>query len=180
MLYIMMLFLIYSFGGCILEILYCGLLNLRLESRKCMLLSMLCPVYGIGALSVIWTTAPFQKSKIAVFLVGAIAATLAEYVTDFFYKEILHVEFWNYSKQFLNINGRVCLLYTAIWGVLSLALVYWVHPRVSVLVSKIDDRLALFLTLFFVADAILSMYLLRRYETKNAIDLVKLYRGMIS
>lgn len=178
MLNTILLFLIYSFGGCLLEMLYCGLLHLRLESRKCLLLSMLCPVYGIGALSVLWTTAPFRKSKAAVFLLGAAAATLAEYAVDFFNKEVLHVAFWNYSRRFLNLNGRVCLLYSVLWGFLSLALVYWIHPRVSVLAARIDRRAALFFTLFFIADAIFSMYLLRRYETKNAIDLLKLSRGL--
>lgn len=180
MLYIIMLFLIYSFAGCLLEMIYCTLLNLKYESRKCMLIGMLCPVYGIGALSILGFTAPFRGSKTAVFIIGAIAATLAEYITDMFYKEILHVEFWNYSNRFLNINGRVCLTYTVLWGFLSLGLVYYAHPKISILAKSVDSRIAAALAVIFIIDAIASIYLLRRFESKNAINIFMLCRGLVS
>ena len=99
------------------------------------------------------------------------AATLVEYVTDYVYKNVLGTSFWDYSHLPLNVNGRVCLLFSFFWGLLSLALVYVIHPFISKYSARIPNGVILFVMIFFTIDAVLSVVLLNKYNTKNALNL---------
>lgn len=96
-----------------------------------MVLLPLCPVYGVGALLIVHLPSAVQARPVLLFLCGALAATAVEYGMDFFYEKVLGVRFWDYSALPWNLNGRVCLLFSAAWGLLSLGLTVWVHPAVT-------------------------------------------------
>ena len=51
-----MYFIIYSFIGFILETLYTLLTKGIFKMKKCFLINCLCPVYGVGALLILYTT----------------------------------------------------------------------------------------------------------------------------
>ena len=159
---------------------FCLLFNFRLESRKCMLLGALCPVYGLGGVAVAAFAEPFKTSKIATFFIGMIAASLIEYVFDMFYKELLGVTFWDYSGRPFNINGRVWLVYSVFWGVLSMLLVYKLHPIVKNFTENIPVSMTVAMISFFCIDTILSTALLYNFKTKNAVDILWLYRKITS
>lgn len=164
-------FIIYSFFGFILETLFALITVGQLQSRKCFLFNLLCPVYGLGAIAILLSTEPFKQNKPLTFLIGMAAATLVEYVTDYVYKNILGTSFWDYSHLPLNVNGRVCLLFSFFWGLLSLALVYIIHPFISKYSARIPNGVILFVMIFFTIDAVLSVILLNKYNTKNALNL---------
>ena len=67
---------------------------------------------------------------------------------------------WDYSHLPLNINGRVCLLYSLFWGVLGLFWVKLVIPFMSKCFDKINipfDKVIIWAFIaFFVFDATLS------------------------
>ena len=173
-------FIIYSFAGCLMETVFCLLFNFSLESRKCMLLCALCPVYGLGGIAVASFAEPFKSSKIITFIIGMITASLIEYIFDMYYKELLGVSFWDYSNRFLNINGRVWIVYSVIWGILSLAIVYKFHPIVKNFSEKIPLQISLTMVLFFIADTIFSNYFMYRFSTKNAVNLAWLFKQLNS
>lgn len=164
-------FFIYSFAGFLLETLFALFIQGEFVMRKCFLFSPLCPVYGLGAIAIISFAGPFRQHPAAVFFVGLLAASIVEYFTDIFYREILGVTFWDYTDMPLNINGRVCLIFSLIWGFLSLALVQFIHPHVDRLIKSSPRALIIALFIFFSLDAIISTILLGRYKTKNAISL---------
>lgn len=164
-------FFSYSFLGFLLETAYAFLIQGELASRKCYLFSMLCPVYGLGAVAIVAATAPLKQHKIMTFLIGMLVASIIEYFTDIFYREILETPFWDYSQMPLNLNGRICLLFSGIWGLLSLALVYWIHPLVERYAAKIPKGITALILAFFLVDAVLSTFLLQKYKTKNALSI---------
>mgnify|MGYP002508848109 CR=1 FL=1 len=41
------------------------------------------------------------------------------------------VPFWDYKALPWNFQGRVCLIFSLIWGLMALPLVYWVEPWLS-------------------------------------------------
>lgn len=173
-------FFIYSFFGCILETVFCFVFSFKLESRKCLLFSAMCPVYGLGGVAVCALSAPFKESKLVTFLIGMIAATLVEYITDMFYKDVLGVSFWDYSKRPFNINGRVWLIYSIIWGILSLFIVYRIHPYVWNFATKIPTSMMASVGIFFLLDTVLSSILMYTLKTKDAVNLWWLYQRFVS
>lgn len=154
--------------------------SLRLESRKCMLFSFLCPVYGLGGVAVSALASPFKDSKIAAFFIGMIAATLVEYIMDIFYKEFLGVSFWDYSQRPLNINGRVWIVYSVCWGLLSLLVVYKIHPVVFNFVNGVPSSVIIPMSVFFFADTVFSTILMYHFRTKDAINLTWIYQKLVS
>lgn len=154
-------FLIYSFLGFLLEVLFTRLTHGSKRDRKCMFLLPLCPVYGLGALLILLLPPWVQNRVIPLFLAGAAAATGAEYFMDWFYERALGVRFWNYSALPWNIHGRVCLLFSLFWGFLALGLVRWVHPAVAQLAWEVPSGWVFALFLLFLADGVFTAVLLR-------------------
>ncbi len=163
-------FLTYSFCGFLLETIFAFIVKGRLESRKCYLISALCPVYGLGAIAINESTRKISGSKTKTFFVGMLAATVVELLTDLFYKHVLGMRFWDYSKRPFNLWGSVCLKYSLFWGLLSLLLVYVVHPYVEKNARKIKKGTSYAFMLLFIADSIISAFLLRKFKTKHAVN----------
>lgn len=63
------------------------------------------------------------KNKAVTAGACALAVTAVEYVCGCIVNLRLKLNVWDYSRMFGNINGQVCLLYTVLWGVLSIAVV---------------------------------------------------------
>jgi len=140
----------------------------------------MCPVYGLGGVAVCALAAPFKENRIITFFIGMIAATLVEYIMDMFYKEVLGVSFWDYSRRPFNLNGRIWLVYSVCWGLLSLLLIYKIHPHVWELTTKIPASAIVSVGIFFVIDTVLSSILMYNLKTKDAINLMWLYHRFVS
>ena len=163
-------FFIYSFAGFILETLFAMTVQGELAMRKCFLVFPMCPVYGFGALAIILLTKPFRDNLFAVFGIGMLAASAVEYFTDFIYREVIGVAFWDYNDMPLNINGRVCLLVSFIWGILSVALVKWLHPGVESLIKATPRWMILTVLILFLIDAVASTTVLMKFKSKDALN----------
>lgn len=50
----------------------------------------------------------------------ALAVTVVEFASGCLFNLALGLDVWDYSQFPLNIMGQVCLLYTVLWGLLSL------------------------------------------------------------
>lgn len=161
--------LIYSFLGFLLEVLFARITRSGKQDRKCMVLLPLCPVYGLGAVLIVQLPAAVQSRPFLLFLCGALVATGVEYFMDWFYEKALGVRFWDYSALPWNLNGRVCLLFSGAWGLLSLALAAWVHPAVARWVSLIPAPWTLPAVLFTALDAGFTVYSLRTTGTTDSL-----------
>ena len=162
-------FLIYSFLGFLLEVVFARITRSNKRDRKCMILSPLCPVYGLGALAIVHLPMVVQNRPLLLFLLGALAATVVEYSMDWFYETALGVRFWDYSTLPWNLNGRVSLLFSGFWGLLSLTLVTWIHPLVERLISVIPPNWAIPVLLLFLTDGFLSAWTLRVTGTTDSL-----------
>lgn len=154
-------FIVYSFTGFLLEVLFARVTRAAKQDRKCLLFLPLCPVYGLGALLILLLPDVIKGRPALLFLAGALTATGVEYFMDWFYETVFRVRFWNYSTLPLNLNGRVCLPFSAVWGLLAIGLVDPVHPAVARWISFLPDRLALPVLFAVLADFILTALLLR-------------------
>lgn len=162
-------FYIYSFLGFLLELGYARVIRAKKLDRKCRLFLPLCPVYGLGTTVITLLPEAVTRSPLLLFFASAVLATGVEYLAAVFYEKIWHVSFWDYRSLPGNLQGRVCLPFAVIWGILGLGLIYWLHPRVSALTALIPDELLPPVTLLFAVDFALTGYVLRRSENTAAL-----------
>ncbi len=163
-------FFVYSFIGCGLETLFALATQGELVARKTLLLFPLCPVYGLGAIAIILVCRRCGDRPWLVFLFGMVAATTVELFMDILYRDILGVQIWDYSDQILNFNGRICLPFSLAWGLLSLVLVKFVHPKVHQMIKNVPAKVNLPVALVTVFDIVLSSMLLWLFEDKSIIE----------
>ena len=76
-------------------------------------------------------------------------------------EKLFHARWWDYSKKFLNINGRVCLLGAVAFGAFSVVLVLFMHPffedKLSFITPEARDILFWVLLALFVGDNVYTL-----------------------
>ena len=132
------LFFIFSILGYISEVIYCSVPAHRFVNRG-FLYGPYLPIYGSGAMIVLVLLEPVADNPLLVFLFGLILTSILEYFTSWALEKLFSVKLWDYSKHRVNINGRVCLLNSTLFGILGIVLEYIVNPVVSSLIDKIPD-----------------------------------------
>ena len=130
-----------SFAGVIIEMLWCLLTRGRIESRAGLVYGPFNLLYGGAA--VILTLALYRfrnKGKWISFFCGMIVGSGVEYICSWGQEVIFGSRSWDYSRMPFNINGRICLLYSAFWGMLSVLWVKSLYPWAAKLILKIPER----------------------------------------
>ena len=98
------------------------------------------PIYGFGALLVEMVDTIFRYHHLGWKLaLCIILCTILEFLVSLFYEAVFHLRLWDYSKMFLNIHGRVCLLYSLFWGLLGFVYLEILQSQLFWLVDIIRD-----------------------------------------
>ena len=165
LLYAYTYFIVYAFLGWICEDIYCGVGKRKFINRG-FLYGPYCPIYGFGALLVIYPLLMVSKHPIVVFIFGMVLTSILEYITSFVMEKLFATRWWDYSTYPFNINGRICLQNSLLFGLMALVVVYGLHPIVSRFVERIPlGFLVIFLimfTIFFVIDIVNTVIVLLR------------------
>ncbi|MFR7990088.1 MAG: putative ABC transporter permease [Anaerovoracaceae bacterium] len=155
----MLFFYIYCFLGWLWESTYVSVRRREWVNRGFMHGPFL-PIYGSGAIVILFTTLAFRENLWMIYLLGMISATILEYFTGAAMEKLFHVRYWDYTGHRFNLKGRVCLSVSLGWGLFSVLLVKFIHPAVENLViavpPTIADIAALSLTAVTAADAAVS------------------------
>ncbi len=161
-------FIIFSVIGLIVETSFGFATTGVIESRKGFVYGPLCPIYGLGAVLIIWALDRFKDSKMRIFFYGMIAGALVEYLISFILEIIYGIRFWDYSYLPYNLNGRICLRYSGYWGILSLIIIYLVKPRIDKLINKIPKKetIAKIAFIILIIDAILTFISISIYQER--------------
>lgn len=169
------LFFLYSVAGWIWECFYVSMRKRRWVNRG-FLHGPWLPIYGSGAILVLFLTLPVREEPVLVFLLGMIGATALEYVTGAVMERLFQMRYWDYSNNPLNVNGYICLPVSLAWGAFSAALIYVVHPPVERLLLKIPllaaDVFSLGLAVVFTVDVTRTV--------QTALDLRALMENLTS
>ena len=154
-------FMLYSFVGWLYESILCSVAGRKLVNRG-FLSGPVCPIYGTGAVVVIYVLSPLKDQPALLFLASAVLTTALEYATSWLMEKLFHARWWDYSKRFLNINGRVCLRGFIAFGAMSVLVVHFVHPLVVELTLRLPQRAARILAaaLLFVLLSDLTLTLI--------------------
>ncbi len=156
----LLFFYIYSFCGWIFESTYVSLKKRHPVNRGFLRGPML-PLYGSGAVLMLFVSIPVEQNAVLVYLAGCIAATALEYVTGVTMERLFKVRYWDYSSQKFNFQGQICLSSTLAWGGLTLLMVYVIHKPIESVVLALPYQVASILshvvTFLFAIDGTLSV-----------------------
>lgn len=140
---ICMYFLVYSFLGWCVEVVFHALKQGKVVNRG-FLNGPVCPVYGFGMLAVIAMFNELPKDEITqepdpwlVFLGGMILTTVIEFIAGFILYHCFHARWWDYSRMPGNIGGYICPLFSILWGMACVLIMKLVHP----MTQRLSDAL---------------------------------------
>lgn len=169
------LFFLYGFAGVLVEMLYCWTVEFKgvIESRTGLLYLPINPLYGLGGVVISLVLIPFVDNPIAVFFVGALVGSVLEFVASWVMEKLFGAVYWDYSDEFLNIQGRICLKYAAFWGLLSLVLLYVLDVlNLLFIVNVIGEfgfPVLIVLIVLFVLSVALTLATFQRVGQRNRV-----------
>ena len=156
-------FLIFSFVGWLLETCF-SFYSLGHFTKRGFLFGPLCPIYGWGALMLIIFFSTYKKHNLKLFMYAAILFTVFEYVVSYGMEALFSLKWWDYTSEFMNLNGRVSIFYSFAWGIIAILFVNFIYPffkkKINIVLSKIPYRIQVIsvyvLFAVFVTDTVLS------------------------
>lgn len=129
-------FFIYAVIGWLLETLYCVYTLGHFEKRG-FLYGPLCPIYGYGVIILLVVLKPFNKNKITLFISSAIIFSVFEYLVSYGLDALFAMKFWDYTNDAYNINGRIALWFSVIWGFFGILFLNYIHPVIKSVIDKL-------------------------------------------
>jgi uncharacterized membrane protein len=140
-----MYFFICSFIGWLLEVAYAFSVYGTFVDRG-FLRGPICPIYGYGAVIMVLITDWIKKKKITnlliIFAIVAVIATVLEYIASYFLELVFNLRWWDYTGYFLNINGRVCLIFSIFFGIAGVIFIKNIYPIMQKTFDKIRKKLS--------------------------------------
>lgn len=130
-------FIIYSILGYFIETIFGLITKGVLENRKSFIIGPFCAIYGLGAVAMILPLQYFKKNNYSLFFGGFIIGSIIEFIVSLFGEYVLHVRWWDYSSEPLNLDGRICVSYSLFWGVLAIYLITHANVKVDELINKL-------------------------------------------
>ena len=116
----------------------------------------LLPLYGTGAVMMLWVSLPVKDNLFLVYVSGVVAATVLEYVTGWGMERLFKMKYWDYSNQKFNVKGYICLSSSIAWGFLTIFLTEVVHRPIEHYVLglpvMVNIIFVLITSLLFAAD----------------------------
>ena len=168
---LLLLCFIGSFLGVVVELGWCRLTRGYLESRSGLVYGPFNLLYGVGAVVLTVTLYNFRnRGKWLSFAGGTIVGSIVEYVCSWAQEMAFGSRSWDYSTKPFNLNGRICLMYSLLWGLLGVFWVKSIYPRMAKWILKIPNRagklLTWVLTAFFIFNAVVTCIAVYRWSAR--------------
>jgi len=164
-----LLFTIYSFIGWLTESIFCSIPAGKFINRG-FLNGPFCPIYGVGGIAVVYVLSPFQHNIIALYAAGVLITTLIEYITGLALELVFHTKYWDYTDQKFNIQGRICLQNSLLFGVMCVVGMLYVQPLLMRLLLSIPTPVLPFFsggfTVYFVCDTVITVHAILQLNGK--------------
>ena len=152
------LFFIGSMFGWVLELLFRRFISTKKWINPGFLTGPYLPIYGFG-LCTLYLISKIDMSFVSNLFLARIltiifmmfAMTLIEYIAGIIFIKGMNVKLWDYSKEWGNIQGIICPLYTFFWGILGAVYYYFINPTVIESINWLYDNLvfSFFIGVFF-------------------------------
>lgn len=144
------MFFISSVIGFIGEIIFCSIGEKKIILNRGFLVGPYIPIYGVGTVGCYLALARYKNDPITLFFMSAILATVLEYITSWLMEKIFKVRWWDYSDESFNVNGRVCLKNSLIFGLVGLGVIHGIYPFLNGIVLAIPKTVTIVLSIVFI------------------------------
>lgn len=156
-------FLVFAIIGWLIETAY-SFYSLGHFTKRGFLYGPLCPIYGWGAIILIMFFSKYKKKNFKLFIYAAIIFSLFEYLVSFGMEALFSLKWWDYTSEFMNLNGRVSIFYSFAWGIIAILVINFIYPffkkKINLILSKIPYSIQVtavyILFAVFVTDTVLS------------------------
>lgn len=126
---------IYSLAGWVCEVIYAKVTQRGYEIRNAAI-GPINPGYGIAAIILITILNRYRNNPLVIFVVGSLVASILEYFAHWFFEHFFGMTLWDYSKKKFNLNGRIALSNSILFGLLCVLMIDIVHPWISPFVYR--------------------------------------------
>lgn len=171
--YIIIIFWIFIIGsifGFFAEMIYALVYSRTLEIRKGLIYGPFIQIYGMGAIAYYILISRVKEPKEA-FCYGMIMGGALEYLCSFLQEIFFGTISWDYSKLFMNLNGRTSLLYCVYWGIIAVIFLKIIYPwfkKMEPLIYKKGVRIfTVFFSAFMIFDVAISCMAADRQEKRH-------------
>ena len=156
-------FIIFAFIGWLIETAF-SYYSLGHFTKRGFLYGPLCPIYGWGAIILIIFFSTYRRKNLKLFILAAIIFSFFEYMVGYALDALFSLKLWNYTNEFMNLNGRISIFYSFAWGIIAILVINIIYPffkkKINLVLSKIPYaiQVTLVYVLFtaFIADTVLS------------------------
>lgn len=165
-------FLVSSFLGALIEMLYCYSIDGYFMNRSSLLYGPFSVVWGLGAVVLTITLKNLtNKPDRYAFAAGFFIGGAYEYLCSVFTELVFGKVFWDYSGMPLNIGGRTNVLYCLFWGVLAVVWIKFLYPKMSDLIQLIPAVQGKIITWLIVivmgCNCVLTAGAMVRYDVRQ-------------
>lgn len=169
------MFFCYSILGYIVETIFCSLIDKKIVFNRGFLIGPYLPIYGVASVLMTLLLTRYQSDAFTVFIMAAFICTTVEYLTSYVLEKLFKTRWWDYTNQSFNVNGRVCLKNSVLFGVGGVVIVYFLNDYFEKLVGLFSRNVFIgtniVLMILFFTDVVIS-YLTISKIRKNS-ELVK-------
>lgn len=160
-------FVIYSFVGWVVEVIYQALKKGKIINRG-FLNGPVCPIYGFGMVAVLLffdyidIGSLQEASGVFLFAIGVLFSTAIELFGGWTLDKLFHTKWWDYSKEKYNLHGYICLKFSIIWGIGVVFIMHVIHPlvqkfSVNLVPSKIGWWILAILYIIYFIDLVVTV-----------------------
>ncbi len=160
-------FVIYSFVGWVVEVIYQALKKGKIINRG-FLNGPVCPIYGFGMVAVLLffdyidIGSLQEASGVFLFAIGVLFSTAIELFGGWTLDKLFHTKWWDYSKEKYNLHGYICLKFSIIWGIGVVFIMHVIHPlvqkfSVNLIPSKIGWWILAILYIIYFIDLVVTV-----------------------
>lgn len=164
-------FFVYCILGWCCEEVYCFLLSKKWVNRG-FLYGPYLPIYGSGAMAVVLLLERYLYSPILIFLLGMLVCSILEYIAHWGMEKIFNIKLWDYSTYHFNLNGRICLRNSILFGICSLFVMYVVNVPLLNVVFSLNDiaaySLSVMISILLTVDTVFSVIKLNSFKKAMA------------
>lgn len=160
--------MIYSFCGWIIEMIYVGVSQKKIINRG-FLLGPYLPIYGVAGILMTFILNFYINYPLFLFLNAIIIGSIVEYFTGYAMEKIFKAKWWDYKDVPFNLNGRICLQNSILFGILGTILVYYINPFLYSCLNQIPHPI-----LYFISGLLLSLFVIDTIISCNIIKQLKL------
>lgn len=153
---LILMFFIYAIIGWILETGY-AIYNFGHFVKRGFLFGPMCPIYGYGAVILISCMQKYKNNSIKLFFYSVVIFSTFEYMAGYALDALFADKWWDYTNEFFNLNGRISIFYSFIWGIFAIMFLNHINPFIEKKVNKILEKIPYFLQ-FTILYSLIIVY----------------------